>query len=106
MPLSFGRPCDSHHAKTMLPVKAISLGTDRALALLPAKRISPVTSLSGEYAMITPSSTSAIAPPPSTWQATFRRVWTALTVALFGAQISTLALPLIAAQTLGATPMQ
>lgn len=40
------------------------------------------------------------------WLADFRRLWAAQTVALFGAEITTLALPLTAALTLGATPFQ
>src|SRR5690349_18729706 len=54
------------------------------------------------------SVTTLPAPPEATpaWQGAFRRIWAALTVALFGAQISTLALPLIAAQSLGATAFQ
>ena len=38
--------------------------------------------------------------------ASFRRLWEAMTVALFGAEIVTLAVPLTAALTLGATPWQ
>lgn len=40
------------------------------------------------------------------WSSDFRRLWAALTVALFGTQIATLALPLTAALTLGASPLQ
>jgi predicted MFS family arabinose efflux permease len=40
------------------------------------------------------------------WEADFRRLWAAQTVALFGAEISVLALPLTAALSLGATPWQ
>lgn len=56
--------------------------------------------------MISTGMSSATAPPLPAWQMPFRRVLAALTVALFGAQITTLAVPLIAAQTLGATPLQ
>ena len=56
--------------------------------------------------MVSATSVPGVSGAIPAWQAPFRRVWAALTVALFGAQISTLALPLIAAQTLGAPPLQ
>jgi MFS family permease len=56
--------------------------------------------------MITATSIPAVREVTPAWRAAFRRVWSALTVTLFGAQITTLALPLIAAQKLGATPFQ
>jgi len=40
------------------------------------------------------------------WVADFRRLWSALTIALFGTQIAALALPLAAAVALGASPLQ
>lgn len=42
----------------------------------------------------------------ASWRAGFRRIWAAQTVALFGAEITTLALPLTAALALGASPFQ
>ncbi|MFT4040407.1 MAG: MFS transporter [Thermomicrobiales bacterium] len=54
----------------------------------------------------TASSPGVAIDAPTTWRVTFHRVWAALTVALFGAQISTLALPLGAALSLGASPLQ
>ena len=56
--------------------------------------------------MMAARTSSAIVEPVPAWRHSFRRVWAALTVALFGAQITTLALPLIAVQTLGASPFQ
>ncbi|MFN8661653.1 MAG: MFS transporter [Thermomicrobiales bacterium] len=56
--------------------------------------------------MVTVTSAQAVPEAAPDWRGAFRRVWSALTVALFGAQVTTLALPLIAAQTLGATPFQ
>src|ERR1700712_1637099 len=40
------------------------------------------------------------------WTIDFHRVWAALSIALLGAQIATLALPLAAAISLGASPLQ
>jgi MFS family permease len=40
------------------------------------------------------------------WELVFRRLWVAQTVALFGAEVTTLALPLTAALILGASPLQ
>ena len=40
------------------------------------------------------------------WQVEFRRVWVAQTVALFGGQVATLAIPFTAALTLGASALQ
>lgn len=46
-------------------------------------------------------------PSPSAWtNPAFRNVWAALTVSLVGTQVTTLALPLLAALTLQATPQQ
>jgi MFS family permease len=56
--------------------------------------------------MVTATSVPAIPEAIPAWRAAFRRILGALTVALFGAQVTTLALPLIAAQTLSATPLQ
>jgi MFS family permease len=56
--------------------------------------------------MISASTVPVIPEATPAWRPAFRRIWAALTVALFGAQITTLALPLIAAQMLGATPLQ
>lgn len=55
---------------------------------------------------MTVSRAPALPDSSSAWRVPFRQIWAALTVALFGAQISTLALPLIAALSLGATPFQ
>lgn len=56
--------------------------------------------------MMAARTSSATVEQVPAWRHSFRRVWAALTVALFGAQITTLALPLIAVQTLGASPFQ
>lgn len=45
-------------------------------------------------------------PANANWQGAFHRLWAAQSVALFGQEITTLALPLIAALTLGASPFQ
>lgn len=75
--------------------------------MLPVNHISLVTDLPlGRCVTITANTQSMVVAPLPAWQVTFRRIWAALTVALFGSQITTLALPLIAAQVLGATPMQ
>jgi MFS family permease len=42
----------------------------------------------------------------TSWQADFRRLWAAQSVALFGAEVTTLALPLTAALALGASLLQ
>ncbi|UQN08995.1 MFS transporter [Deinococcus sp. QL22] len=47
------------------------------------------------------------APPQSAWaNPNFRNVWSALSVSLIGSQITSLAVPLLAALTLNATPLQ
>ena len=56
--------------------------------------------------MISATTAPAVNAATPAWQAPFRRIWAALTVALFGAQITTLALPLITVKILGATPFQ
>ena len=45
-------------------------------------------------------------PTARPWQALFHRLWAAQTIALFGAEIAVLAIPLTAALFLGATPLQ
>lgn len=52
------------------------------------------------------SQTASARPLSAPRAGTFRRLWAALTVALFGAQVSALALPLTAAIWLGASPME
>jgi MFS family permease len=45
-------------------------------------------------------------PTARPWQGLFHRLWAAQTIALFGAEIAVLAIPLTAALFLGATPLQ